>query len=326
MHFLRSLASLLGRVFARLSQFLLAWARRGTEPSGPEWAEAVDDGPPEHWLRYLRERSPWLVRGNGPAPTRAQGTRPVMQPETRDVRRTTHIEGRGARGAARTVTRNAQRSAQALTPDAGRPTLEEPPNAVQSQPRASTVLVPSSSPVEPDREVGFERVPRPVSRVPSVVAPPAPVAIRQGNVPNDRVVSPASGDPLVAGSTPTLHTPQGIDLNEPVPQGASRVPLVVAPPPTIAIQQDHNPDDRAPRPATRASWSEGVPVRELHERAPRPAPGALESRDRWPDLPDVRWSEPTWEVPSSQTLVRLQQRLARLQAEQAGSSWSGRHS
>ena len=314
MHVLRSLASLLGRVFARLSQILLAWASRDTESSEPAWTEPVDDGPPEHWLRYLRERSPWLVRGNGPAPTQAQG-----------ARREARTEARGARPAAVVETQGASRRMQETPLPPGRPAHSETvaqgakvlERVSHSTPRAVSNVIALPPRSEPrDESSPGARLQR--------VSPPAL---------ETRAAHSAPRAPLIIEARPTIEIPQGSAHNERDSRPAPRAQPVIEPPPTTATTQENDSDRRATSPAPRAQLliepppSIAIQQGNAHnERAPRPAPAAsstVESRDRWPDLPDVRWSEPTWEVPSSQTLVRLQQRQARLQEEQAGSSWSG---
>ena len=69
MRVLRTLAALVGRMFGRLARLLLLWSRgpAAGEPDPAGWAEGPDNGPPEHWIRYIQQRAPWLVRGRRPS-------------------------------------------------------------------------------------------------------------------------------------------------------------------------------------------------------------------------------------------------------------------
>ena len=61
---LRTLALLLGRAFQHLARMLLSWSREPVEtsPDPADRADSPDDGPPEHWLKYVGQRAPWIVR------------------------------------------------------------------------------------------------------------------------------------------------------------------------------------------------------------------------------------------------------------------------
>src|SRR6266545_3511146 len=76
MRVLRRLAALIGWVLDRMARALVSWAGVARPGGAPE---SGDDGPPEHWLRYIRARAPWLLAGNR-LRRRSAGTRPPARP------------------------------------------------------------------------------------------------------------------------------------------------------------------------------------------------------------------------------------------------------
>ena len=179
-----------------------------------------------------------------------------------------------------------------------------------------------------------ERAFRPAPRGP--VLPPSG---EKNEAPGRRALRPAPRAPVVP---PSGEKAQDEGPRERVSRPTPRAPLLL---PSEEKAESEGPDERALRPAPRAWIPDEGRIPDIREPAPHLEPAAsltdetnsdARERDtrlapcapdeRWPELPETRWSEPSWEVPSSQSLVRLQQRLVRLQAEQAGSSWSGRHS
>ena len=339
MRVLRTLAALVGRMFGRLARLLLLWSHgpEAGEPDPAGWAEGPDNGPPEHWIRYIQQRAPWLVRGRRPGPPgvpvrrtaspgqqRSQPARPTRAPappgpaserplivQSPLERPTPHQEARGARA-----------------PHPGPHHPEANPAAVIV---AATVSNPLSSPVRPM----MPRVEAPVGATASAL-----LAGQREPVSRSAVVEGAA-----ARRSPVVN-PRGEVM--PV-RGAPAIPHAEVPGP-IAGRRDpgletedagarwpdlpartraQNPE--APLPVASASLTAAGErqtesgARAEAQRAAR-AQTEFQEEHRWPDLPEPRSRGDEWEAPSSRLREREQLRLTRLRAEQAGSSWSGLHS
>jgi hypothetical protein len=340
MRFLRTLALLLGRMFDRLASALLSWSRGpDAGPDSVGWAEAREDGPPEHWIRYIRQRAPWLVRGNRPAPPDlpvGRAARPVERPE------------------------QALESARA----------PEPPRPAGGRPRM--ILSPPESPAARPGVTEPESHNRAVS-APGTGPVPVPPVVRRADTPAGATVMAPAGGPsrdLIpatvadfgrarrgadSGAPPVARVIYGgpgvLEAGSPVPRGALGAPPSIraagvgvewpelpmrAPAEKLEFSGDNSGIDRTrPEAAIAGMWTVGgsAPPKPIAEGRQETAAGAsaqpgLEflEEDRWPDLPDTRSRGAEWEVPSSRSLEREQHRLTRLRAEQAGSSWSGPHS
>lgn len=341
MRVLRTLAALVGRMFGRLARMLLRWSRgpEAGEPDPAGWAEGPDNGPPEHWIRYIQQRAPWLVRGRRPAPLgvpvrrtaspvqqRSEPVRPTRAPEPPQPaserplivqspleRPTAHPEAHGAR-AAHLGTHHAEANPAAVIV-------------------AATVSNPLWSPVRPivrrlEAPVGARATAplagqerEPVSR--SAVVERA--AARRSPVvnPRDEVVL-ARGGPAI----PHAELPGPIAVRRDLP-GHHTEDAVARWPELPARAQAQNPEARLPV-VSASLTAAGERRTESGARAegPRAARAQTEfpEEHRWPDLPEPRSRGEEWEAPSSRLREREQLRLTRLRAEQAGSSWSGLHS
>lgn len=335
MSFLRSLASLVGRVFQRIARALLTWSRGSGESGGGPAAElwqAPDDGPPEHWLRYIRQRAPWLVRGRRPglpgvparatraaaeppepAPTRASGARPEP-PGALRARHRVVLPGPAAPPAHAEPPRPEPDRRLAYEP-AGRSVSGSPTPQPARAPTLAKVVQPLAAPSrEPPREEHLARaraaVPVRALRAARVnlagESPASPEAVRP---------PPARGATVPRDEWPQL--PPGMLTGEGSPEFAAPDS------PVAAGRADFIPV--ASRAFGARTFPEPAPEGRTAPGAYAPAPGERESPEdeRWPELPDMRWRGEAWPVPSSRSLVREQLRLTRLLAEQAGSSWSG---
>src|SRR5918995_1678393 len=63
---LRRLAQAAGRIFMHTAERLLAWGTEKPQKATDFEAaldEAVDDGPPAHWLETVRAKAPWFLTG-----------------------------------------------------------------------------------------------------------------------------------------------------------------------------------------------------------------------------------------------------------------------
>jgi len=310
MRWLRALLVRLGRWLERLGKFLVAWAKPAPELN-PEsgWIEDPADGPPEHWLRYLRERSPWLVRpGLRGHRSRAVGAASVA------ARRAAPVMNQGPVAPGHTP--DALSRAERPNPQPPRPLRLDPAPSV-TPPAAAT---PPPSPRTAAPLVAAPSAP-PRSQVAVVRPAPttAPVAERTGATPPSaaRWIR-FKGPRATARLEPDKAQP---DATEPVspaqPLGWPSAPPHAAPPAHRA-----RPDSGAgamglPSVAAAGSEQDGEPLGETGGRQPSDA------EPEWPELPDIPWSEDAWSVPSRQALMKEQDRLTRLRAEQAGSSWSG---
>ena len=321
MRLLRLLAALVGGALHRLGQALRSWAGVGT--SGEDDRAPDENGPPEHWLRYVRERAPWLVTGKS---RRA----PVLQ--SRPAAVVTTAAPRPASAAARA-------SAPATAPASG--TASAAPAAARAPGPAET------GPVQPPAPVPH---PAPTIRT---VSQPRLTAGRLRLVARE-IEKRSSGDapvtPLDSTSIVTSPMPeQRSSISKPQPESPpsplrfAPVHSIVAPisapissePPVRAASATPRSDESwpsLPPPAFRLDAGEVAthppPVpRDESEAAPEP-PAQVEADDvgSWADLPDKGFE--AWQVQSIQSLLREQRHLARLLAEQegAGSSWSTPHS
>ncbi len=341
MRVLRTLAALIGRMFDRLARMLLRWSRgpEAGEPDAAGWTEASDHGPPEHWIRHIRQRAPWLVRGSRAAPS-----------------------GVPLRWTASPVRQRGQPVRPAPAP--------EPARAAGEHPRM--LLSPPERPTAPP-EAGDARAPHvetrhveanhaaviPAATVSIPVSSPVRPVVRRGGAPvGARVTAPSTGqarESVSAGAViepAEVRQPPGVKFPGPAPLGRGEPAMVhtelpgpvagrgaplsldtedaAAPWPDLPVRARAE-NSGAPAPDASASWtaaSEGRKDSGARAEGQRAAPGQTEFQEahRWPDLPEPRSRGEAWEAPSSRLREREQLRLTRLRAEQAGSSWSGLHS
>ena len=332
MRLVRSLASLLGRVFQRLAGLLLAWSRgSASEPDLENWSAAPGDGPPEHWLRYVRARAPWLVRGNhagpSPWPGGASNGYPAEEARASQPERTASSNGPMQMSVAASAppaaeahrpytVRGAKRTGQppALPAPETRPAAHAavlyqelhptapPPSQAVSAPTARHEATPESTTGSGSAERSSTRPTRavtPNSSIPRYVTPWR----SRPTTPPPRVEHASGADfwPRL------LHQ----DPPEPAPRVSRNAPG--------AVIQDSEQEQ------ARSTGEASIPELPESSRAipPEDRPAGEPDAERWPTLPDMGWREASWEVPSTQSLVREQLHQARLRAEQAGSSWRG---
>jgi len=338
---LRTLALLLGRAFQHLARILLSWSRVPVESSAEPGADSPDDGPPEHWLKYVGQRAPWIVRRIRPV-LRAPGRPAAVEP------------GELGQGSV-----PAQRPAAAGAP--AHPVVDGPPAAASlplpvsgtSELRSGSAQaggshdVPAATPLEAWPAQPSDPPASPATG--AVPAAPQPVPMRR------RALAPAqAAEPDNTARKPAA--PARVIQPGPVrPPDQTPGPGPAAWMPTDRATGEHTlrwpplereaPPTRVERAAEKAAMTgpAGVPPVWAMPRAasrafPEPVPENREDgtarasshgepeipeEDRWPELPNTGWGEDTWQGPSSRSLVREQLRLTRLLAEQAGSSWSG---
>jgi hypothetical protein len=338
---LRTLAALVGRMFDRLARVLLRWSR-GPEPGEPEpdgWVEAPDNGPPEHWIRHIRQRAPWLLRGSRPAPLgvpvrrtaspiqqRRQPVRPVAAPEP--PRPASEHPRMNPSASERPIAH--PEAPEARAPHGGIHDAEPSHAAVVA---AETASLPVSSPVGPVLRRG---------RAPVGARVTAPLAAQEReSVSRSGVLEPAEArrSPVVNPPGQVLRVRGGpaiLHAESTGPVAGRRSPPnrhtedAVAPWPELpARARAENPDARLPAASTSlTAAAEGRTKSGARAEGQRSARGHTEFQEehRWPDLPEPRSRGDEWEVPSSRLREREQLRLTRLRAEQAGSSWSELHS
>jgi len=330
MRVFRTLAFWLGRALARLARALLSWGRRpGEVPVDPgDWAPAPEEGPPEHWLRYIRQRSPWLARGMRPAPPaypgRPAGARPERRDPPSDGRRASPLRASGAPLEEGTHTEARQQGtgiepADAAFGSAGRPTGAMPAETASAGSRP-LVLEPKLAP-RPVRRVAI----RPADVLP-VVTPPA---TRPGGPAEAR----RDDGPAVRHGTSRMRALRAVPtaiVEAPRPEWP-RLPLEDREGRARRGQEAGTAEARAAglpgaaRAAERSAIPAPSPEADEAPRATDAAQREVEAQEGipWPELPDTGWRGAAWQVPSSRLLEREQLRLTRLRAEQAGSSWSG---
>ena len=314
MRLLRLLASLLGAWLFRLGRRLLFWARGAGEPGfePAEWREPAADGPPEHWLRHIQERSSWIPRGRRPGGRASTAVRrpaiaspvaapppgyrptlaavvapgpsilrndPVRKPGAARFRMTAFLRPNPHQEAGSAGARNG--GAPAPEADA-EPAAREPGRAKPAG--AAAKATPRSAP-------------RRQRRAPAILPAIAPVE-GDAEAPTAReVVAPAAAPaPAPAETVPVMAFPE-----LPVQPGAG---MAVGMPQEARMPRDvHEAED-----ADSPHW---------------PGDGTRDADHRWPELPEAHTER--WDPQSSRSSMREQLHLVRLAAEQAGrgSSWSG---
>jgi len=318
MRLLRLVAALVGGTLQRLGRVLLSWAAVESRQD----ADQIGDqhgGPPEHLVRYLRERAPWLLIGDRPLPTRGA---PRLHPAP-------------AGGAPAASTVSAMPRSQ---PDAGASSHR---NADPVQPRATQARVPLRR-AEPDHTVRQPAEPTMQKRIdspatqraavplvrplnaewrPTPIAEARPLSSRESTRRADQPdATPRSTETRWReSSTPAVtHSAPMVDLWVSLPAPVFRVDAVAErdnAAPTVAVDDEARPESRQ-----RPSVFEPTPDRGIRFLQPLPAPGDAADVGHWATLPDRGFEE--WEVQSTRLLLREQLHLIRLLAEQAGSSWS----
>ena len=313
---------------------MLSWSlRTGHRTEDTASASLADDGPPEHWIRYVRQRAPWLARRH--RPPRMVSPLP-LEPAPAGPVETSSVVGPVSRVA---------------------PSVPRSPAMFPVGPPRAT----AQRPILPDDGVGSARVDRaaPMPAFGSDV-PIRPsraaiehsqatsggssshrvVAVRQPERGEGAALSSPSNAPLSSVRPMVPPTPaQSFPVPSPVtdnvpamrdsgwaklerdllgqPTGwsepvSSRRPTVPLPPPAVPFHPSERPPPTvAGNPPAAAS---DVRVARGNEESVEP--------DGWPELPDAEAGGQAWETPAHRHLVREQRRQARLRAEQAGSSWS----
>jgi hypothetical protein len=346
MRLLRVLAVRLGDALDRVRRVLLSWA--GVAADSVRDDTPGGDDRPAAWLDYIRARAPWLVAGKRHLPSRSV---PAVLPPRPDAS-STRVPDPIPPAPAPTAT------VKEAPPDQGRGRRSVIPavsHAAGLTPPLPTV------PVAPATHSAAPAAPAPDTRAtqPGRVIPPArrsaePISIARESAPRRTMSRPAL-ETVTRSSSPSRHvTPdQTITTARPpesLPETPSRARVVrpdAARPGeqqwprllewAFPRQRVHEQPDRRPA---------GEPESE-HERQPddgrptAPARPSLRGMDGtnvspvarsfdfddvglWADLPDKGIGE--WQVQSSRSLIQEQLHLARLLAEQAGSSWSALHS
>lgn len=338
MSVLRTLASLLGRMFDRLARALLSWSRGPAKGAADAavWAQSPDDGPPEHWLRYIRQRSPWLVRGNRSAPptfpARAAAS-PVEHREPPRASARAPEPPRPAGGRPRMILPRPEPSAAppaAPTPDTNGRSASAPP--ARAVPKSAVVW-------RADPPVGAKVIAPLAGPKRDPIPAPVPELVEGGRL----------ADPVVPEADRVMRGgPAFLDAESPSPSGARRahpsldaegagVEWPALPLRGLAEKLASSGEDSGSAGARTAPAIDGMRLvggsaslkpgaegrKETGARSSAQRGPEFQEEDRWPDLPDTRSRGEEWEVPSSRSLEREQLRLTRLRAEQAGSSWSG---
>jgi hypothetical protein len=322
MRLLRLLAALVGGTLHRLGQALRSWAGVGT--SGDDERARDQNGPPEHWLRYVRERAPWLLAGkslpthSAPAPRRA----PVVPSRPAAV-----------------VTAAAARPAPAPAPASALASTRAPASASVPAAPAHARAPAQTRPVQhPAPAIRTVAQPRLTSQRPRLETRETETReIEQRSSDDARVT------PLVAPSIVPSPTPERRETPRPGGGRFARVHSSVVPIsapieswpslPPPAFRLDAGEAATRPPPVPRDESEAPVMFDSAPEDETRPPPPAMppaqvEADDvgSWADLPDKGFE--AWQVQSIRSLLREQLHLARLLAEQegAGSSWSAPHS
>jgi len=373
MRVLRRFVGLVGRVLDRVGRALVSWAggsTRATEPA--DRAEEADHGPPDHWLRYIRQRAPWLLAGNR-LRARPRGRPPPSRPEARGetaVGPETAARSETAAGPEIVGGPEAATTRPSRTPAAQRPEREgSPSNERRGGPRrdAPRVVFPLPPRLLPS-EIGLAE---------PIVLSPTRAASTRGE-PTAAVVAPqsradSSGGRHALRSQPPDHDRFAGEAKTVVEPGGSSGGGAdgshqrLASARSDASQVRVEPDEVARPssgsiPAPPPAWWPGIPPLRVDGNEPQPVQqvagdeGSVESGIRfrpkgehatgemsrqqsarwagrpqlepeeravWPDLPESGTEEAAWQARSNRALLREQRRLARLRAEQAGSSWSG---
>ncbi|HEU5218709.1 MAG TPA: hypothetical protein VFU23_08615 [Gemmatimonadales bacterium] len=350
---LHRVLAFLGRLLSRVGHRLLVWAAGAEGDGAAEW-----DGPPEHWLRYIRQRAPWLVRSrrteerSGPA-SAVGADRAFKRPRAFGAFKAIRAFGTRLAGRVRAAPGGWRDATEAQVPVPG-PEQNERAAAVRafrasrpgrvipataewttiSAARAARLRVsPGPEPAAPGARRESSRG---TSRVAAVVRAPTvrPPAERTPMPP----VEPISGAPgktgrLGGSSASESEWPTGA-LERPTPfdhpqwladrLGAPHREEIVAPgaPASFRDAPRRAPPSPAPFEAERGAEPGTWPsIARVPSRQ-----GSAEDENCWPELPESQ-GDP-WDLQSSRSLLREQHHLVRLRAEQmgAGSSWSARRS
>ena len=324
MRLLRFLAALVGGTLHRLGQVLRSWAGAAIDGGGEDDRSRDENGPPEHWLRYIRERggAPWFLASKRSVPTRSAPRRAPVLPSRPEA----------------VVTAAAPRSAPV-------PALASAPSRAPAQTRPVQHPAPLIRPVAPrleTREIDKRSrddvrvtplfatsiVQSPTLERQSSSSKPQPETPPRRFVPVRSIAAPISVEQPARAASATPHS------NESLPTPASD-PWPSLPPPPPAFRLDAGDaatrPPSVPRDESEAAAGDWRPVmfESASDDETRPAvePAAQVEADEagyWADLPEKGLEE--WQVQSTRSLLREQLHLARLLAEQAGFSWSTPHS
>ena len=338
MRLLRLLAVLVGDTLDRLRRRLLSWAGVAASAASGD-ATGVDDRPAP-WLEYIRARAPWLVAGRRHLPSRSvsrvEPTWPhrsgAAVPNTIPPTSVTIPTASATAAPAFTTPSRAQQ------PTAGSSARKAAPPKQPKPDRAAVVrAVPDTTrpepPASPDSRAPEKRVTQSIRGIPSAGHSSPPMS-----TPSAPQTAPrrTSSRPALAASTP-LQVPRAEAAENPAhaPPERPRADGVRRAQPNTAEQQWPPLAHEAEAPAVRRTPEHAQESRPV-TAAPEPSPlgmawseaahatGSSDDDGFWADLPDRGFGE--WQVQSSRSLIREQLHLARLLAEQAGSSWSALHS
>ena len=322
MGLLRLLLALVGDALLRLGRALRSWA--GMEPS--QEPEQIEDqtGPPEHLVRYLRERAPWLLVGKRPLPMRAVPPRRPPPPSEP-----------GPPGPAS--------PASSATPipqsDVVAPAAPKP-ESIQARATQNRVPLLRAMSEPTARDAGVKAVPSKADR--ERRSPAASESERSPVQPTAGSAQPSeqsiAAPPLAArGPGPASATRASIPASNSWPSlppfrldvGAEEEDVTTEEGVTTAIVEDPEAgvDPRDRRSAFEPSPENGIPVSQPHPARVAATAATAATADeggQWATLPDKGFEE--WEVQSIRSLLREQLHLTRLLAEQVGYSWSAPHS
>jgi hypothetical protein len=332
MRLLRVLAVWLGDALDRVRRALLSWA-------GVAADSVTDDTPggderPAAWLDYIRARAPWLVAGKRHLPSRSVTSRvpdpiPPAPAPTATVKETPPDQRRARRSVIPALSHAAR-----LTPPL--PTVPVARSTHSAAPAPDTRATQPGRVIPPARRSGV------------------PISSAGESAPR-RTMSRPELETVTRSSLPSRHVAPDQTITTARPpesllETASRAP--VARPDEARPEEQQWPrllewafplahtDDRpARRPAGEQESESGQQL--LDHRRPTASEPSVRGAGRthgapvarsfefdevglWADLPDRGFEE--WQVQSNRSLIREQLHLARLLAEQVGSSWSALHS
>jgi hypothetical protein len=319
MGLLRRLASLLGRMFQRIARALLSWSRGSGERE--LWPEGPDDGPPEHWLRYVRQRAPWLVGGRrtGSAGEAREAARTAAAPEERRPQPPNPQPPHARRAPPRMVLPGPP------APQAGAgPPEQEAPGSPAEPPRASA---PGPAAERAARGAVLSKVVLPGTPRETAPVERAPSAARWAAAREPAAGAKRGGEPRERREE---NLPRAFDRStEPRVEWPRLSPAMALDTPAARAQDGEAAGVRSgagaegAEPLGERGFPASSPAAGAGPAARAAAPAEPSENARWPELPEMRWRGEAWQVPSSRALVKEQLRLTRLLAEQAGSSWSG---
>jgi len=351
---LRVLAVRLGDALDRVRRALLSWAGVAAD-SVRDDTPGVDDRPGV-WLDYIRARAPWLVAGKRHLPSRSVPPVVPPRPDASDTRVPDPILPAPAPTAtvkeAPPDQRRSRRSAIPAVQDSARPAPPRPtvpvPPSTHSATQAPPVLPPPPALPVPDTRA---------TQPGRVIAPPRRSAVSISSAWESaprRTMSRPELETVTLSSSPSRHvvpdqTTTTARPPESLPETAPRAP--------VARPDEARPEERQwprllewafplahtyERPARRpAGEDESESGQQLLDHRRPTAEPSVRGADRthgapvarsfecddvglWADLPDRGIG--AWQVQSSRSQIQEQLHLARLLAEQAGSSWSAPHS